>query len=169
MPQTFSTWSQVHRRLKLWLHVIIQWSPFLNWNVLPRVLLLTTCTGYTNRPTLPTWCPWLPVLGHTSQNSGVTIIKILKVPSGQIESAWEWYHWIGLKKSSSAIGFWFLIWVMNFLKKLWSCNPLHSKMNSTSCLFGSRFVWAQTATFSAESCSKNARKSTFVLWITTRE
>jgi hypothetical protein len=24
--------------------------------------------------------------------------RTLKVPSGQIGSAWEWYHWLGLKK-----------------------------------------------------------------------
>jgi hypothetical protein len=42
-------------------------------------------------------------------------------------------------------------------------------MNPTSCLFGSRFVWAQTAIFSAEPRSKNAEKSTIVLWITARE
>jgi hypothetical protein len=37
-------------------------------------------------------------------------------------------------------------------------------MNPTS-LFGSRFVWAQTAIFSAEPCSKNAGKSSIVLKI----
>ncbi len=36
-------------------------------------------------------------------------------------------------------------------------------MIPTSCLFGSRFVWAQTAIFSAELCSKNAGKSSIVL------
>ncbi len=29
----------------------------------------------------------------------------LKVPSGQIKIVWEWYHWIGLESTSTAIGF----------------------------------------------------------------
>jgi hypothetical protein len=33
------------------------------------------------------------------------IIKYLKVPSGQIGSTWEWYHWIGLEKDINR--FWF--------------------------------------------------------------
>jgi hypothetical protein len=36
------------------------------------------------------------------------IIKIqnfLKVPSGQIGSAWEWYHWIGLEKDINSYMF----------------------------------------------------------------
>jgi hypothetical protein len=56
-----------------------------------------------------------------------------------------------------------------FLKKLQSSEPLHSEMNPTLCLFGSRSVWAQTALFSAEPCSKNAEKTTIVLCFTARE
>jgi hypothetical protein len=43
---------------------------------------------------------------------------------------------------------------LNFEKK--NSEPLHTKMNPTSCLFGSRFVWTQTMIFSAEPCFKNA-------------
>jgi len=47
------------------------------------------------------------------------------------------------------------------------CIPIRvQKKNPTSFLFGSWFVWAQTMIFSAEPCSKNAGKSTIVLWIT---
>jgi hypothetical protein len=42
-------------------------------------------------------------------------------------------------------------------------------MNPTSCLFGSRLACAQFAIFSAEPCSKNARETSIVLWITARE
>ncbi len=39
---------------------------------------------------------------HSPHPASKSVIKILgislKVPSGQIGSAWEWYHWIGLKK-----------------------------------------------------------------------
>ena len=37
---------------------------------------------------------------------------------------------------------------MNFWKKLWSSEPLHSKINPTSCLFGSRYVYLQTVILS---------------------
>jgi hypothetical protein len=47
-----------------------------------------------------------------------------------------------------------------------SSEPLHAKMNPTSCLFGSWFACAQTAIFSAEPCSKNAGETSVVLWIT---
>ncbi len=69
---------------------------------------------------------------------------VIGIPSGQIGSAWEWYHWIGLKKSSTTIGFWFFNFSYEFLKKLWSSEPLHSKINPTSCLFGSWFVYLGT-------------------------
>ncbi len=46
-----------------------------------------------------------------------------------------------------------------------SSEPLHAKMNPTSCLFGSQFASAQTATFSAKRCSKNAGETSIVLWI----
>ncbi len=42
----------------------------------------------------------------------------LKVSSGQIRSAWEWYHWIGHDKDISHNGFLiFLILVLNVRKK----------------------------------------------------
>jgi hypothetical protein len=43
--------------------------------------------------------------------------------SGQIGSAWEWYHWIGLERTSTAIGFWFLISVLDIWNdfKVLSC------------------------------------------------
>ncbi len=78
-------------------------------------------------------------------------------------------HLLLTLKLPSAIDFWFLNLSCEFLKKLQSSEPLHSKMNPSSCLFGSRFVWAQTAIFPAEPCSKNAGKSTIILWITARE
>ncbi len=41
----------------------------------------------------------------------------LKGPSGQIRSAWEWYHWRGLGKTSTAIIFSFLILNLSFSKE----------------------------------------------------
>ncbi len=37
----------------------------------------------------------------------------LKVPSGQIGSAWEWYHWIGLEKDINRYMFDFFILILN--------------------------------------------------------
>jgi hypothetical protein len=68
-----------------------------------------------------------------------------------------------LKKPSTAIGFGFLNFSLEFLKKLQSSELFHSKMNPTSCLFTSRVVWAQTAICSSETGSKNAGKTTVVL------
>ncbi len=52
----------------------------------------------------------------------------LKVPSGQTGSAWEWYHWRGLKKVFSPTDFWFLIFSFEYLKRLQSSESLHTKM-----------------------------------------
>ncbi len=45
---------------------------------------------------------FLEALIGLAQNMSVhleAVKALLKVPSsGQIRSAWEWYHWIGLKK-----------------------------------------------------------------------
>jgi hypothetical protein len=42
------------------------------------------------------------------------------------------------------------------LIRVQSSEPIHAKINPTSCLFGSWFACAQTVIFSAEPCSKNA-------------
>jgi hypothetical protein len=46
-----------------------------------------------------------------------------------------------LKRTSIAIGFRFFNFSSEYLKRLQSYELLHTKMNLTSCLFGSRFVW----------------------------
>jgi hypothetical protein len=44
-------------------------------------------------------------------------------------------------------------------------------MNPTSCLFGSRFAWAQTEIFSAKPCSKILERHQlfFGLWLANKE
>jgi hypothetical protein len=69
-----------------------------------------------------------------------------------------------LKRTSTAIGFLFFIFDLEYLIRVQSCEPLHAKMNPTSCLFGSQFVGAQTTIFSTEPCSKNAGEILIVLW-----
>jgi hypothetical protein len=40
-----------------------------------------------------------------------------KVPSGQIGSTWEWYHWIGLEKNINCyIGAWFFNFTLEYVK-----------------------------------------------------
>ncbi len=81
----------------------------------------------------------------------------LKVPSGQIGSAWEWYHWIGLDKDINRYRFLFFIFDLEYLIRVQNSEPLHSKLNPTSCLFGLWLECTKTTIFSAELCSKNAR------------
>jgi hypothetical protein len=45
-----------------------------------------------------------------------------------------------LKRASTAIGFGFFHFSFEYLKRLQSSEPLHTKMNPPSCLFGSWFV-----------------------------
>jgi hypothetical protein len=74
-----------------------------------------------------------------------------------------------LKRTSTAIGFLFFIFDLEYLMRFQSSDLLHAKMNPTSCLFGSQFACAQTPIFSLEPCSKNAGETLIVLWITARE
>ncbi len=90
----------------------------------------------------------------------------LKIQSGQIGSAWErchWIQWIGpLKKSSTAIGFWFFNFSYDFFFKLQSSVPLHSKTNHG--LYGHKPQSFQPHTV-LQKCRKN---NTIVLWIKAR-
>ncbi len=97
------------------------------------------------------------------------LLQLLKVPSDQIGSAWEWYHWIGLEKDINHYRFFIFIFYFEYLIRLPSSAPLHTKINPTSCLFGSRFASAQTVIFPAELCSKNAGKISIVLSVTALE
>ena len=72
-----------------------------------------------------------------------------------------------LKRTSTAIDF--FIFDIEYLIRVQSSELLHSKMNPTSYLFGSRFACAQTTIFSAELCPKNAGETSIVLWITVHE
>jgi hypothetical protein len=74
-----------------------------------------------------------------------------------------------VKRTSIAVGFLFFIFDLLYLIRVKSSEPLHAKMNPTSCLFGSQFACAQTVIFSAKPCSKNAGDKSFVLWITAHE
>jgi hypothetical protein len=73
-----------------------------------------------------------------------------------------------LKRTSTASGF-FIIFDLEYLIRVHSSEPLHAKMNPTSCIFGSQFTCAQTGIFSVEPCSITAGEKSIVLWITAGE
>ncbi len=85
--------------------------------------------------------------------------KYLKVPSGQIGSAWEWYHWIGLEKDINRYTvFWFFNFDLEFLKRLQSSGPLHTKIHIilllvgiTGCMVTNRNLFRQTG---LQKCGK---------------
>jgi hypothetical protein len=56
------------------------------------------------------------------------------------------------------------------LKKLQSYEPLHSKMNPTSCLFESRFVWHKPQSFPPNRDPKmpESQQLFFGLWLLSR-
>ncbi len=95
----------------------------------------------------------------------------LKVPSGQIGSSWDWYHWIGLEKDINRYRFLIFFSKISFeyLKRLQSSEPLHTKMTLiilfvgiTGCMGTNRNLFRQTVL-------QNAGESTIVLRITARE
>jgi hypothetical protein len=87
---------------------------------------------------------------------------------------WDPYYIIkdskkGLEKDINRYRFYYFIFDLEYLIRVQSSEPLHAKMNPTSCFFGSWFACAQTAIFTAEPCSKNVEETSIVLWITARE
>ncbi len=66
------------------------------------------------------------LLGSTSHPSGSIFSQdenqALKVQSGQIGSAWEWYHWIGLEKDiiHYRLFFYFRSWIFDKSSKFWA-------------------------------------------------
>ncbi len=55
-------------------------------------------------------------LGERSTIVHIFFNAVLKVPSGQIGSAWEWHHWINLVKDINHYVFWFFISFLNIWK-----------------------------------------------------
>ncbi len=86
----------------------------------------------------------------------------LKVPSGQIGSGWEWYHCIGHKKDTNCYMFLIFNFDLEYLRRVQSSEPLHTKMPLIILLVGITGCMA-------EPCSKNAGESTIVLVITACE
>ncbi len=88
-----------------------------------------------------------PAIIHIRMNNICKFFS-LKVPAGQIWSAWEWYHCMYTSpwKGHQPLKFFLiLISLFNIWKRLQSSELLHAKLNPTSCLFGSQF--AQNSVF----------------------
>jgi hypothetical protein len=88
-----------------------------------------------------------------------------KVKPGQIGSAWEWSHWIGLKKSSTAISFWF--WILEKFSKFWAAS--HENASNPPSYSAHGLHVHKPRSFPLNRAPQKARKSTIVLWITARE
>ncbi len=59
------------------------------------------------------------------------VLPQLKVPSGQIGSTWEWYHWIGIEKNinSYRLLIIFLNFDLEYLRRFQSSEPPNTKHN----------------------------------------
>jgi hypothetical protein len=68
----------------------------------------------------------------------ILYILHLKVPSGLMGSAWEWYHWIGLGKRHQPLQ------VFDFLILILNSEPHHTKMHLILLLVGIMGWWSQT-------------------------
>ncbi len=79
---------------------------------------------------------------------------VLRVPSGQIWSAWDWYHWIGLEKEINRYRFWiFFISVLKIWKDFkvlssfiqnWIQSPAcsdHGLYRILSSYWMAHFIW----------------------------
>jgi hypothetical protein len=59
-----------------------------------------------------------------------------------------------MKRTSTALGFLFFIFDLEYLIRVQSSEPLHARMNPTSCLFRSLFACAQTQSFLSNRAPK---------------
>jgi hypothetical protein len=79
----------------------------------------------------------------------------LKVPSSQIGSTWEWYHWIGLEKDINRYRFWIFLFHSWIFEKTWKFWDASCKNESNLLL-----VWI---TVCIESCLSIGWR-TFLEW-----
>ncbi len=70
-----------------------------------------------------TTTPSYPAKSHPFRSTGVLnslsryeVFYFLKVPSGRIGSAWEWYHWIGLGKDINGYRFFYHKYLSRFMQ-----------------------------------------------------
>ncbi len=84
------------------------------------------------------WCPFQGLSNGTlscRSNLAGRYSVPLKVQSGQIGSAWEWYYWIGLKKDINCymvLIFLFWSWIFENSSKFWAASYKNAS-NPPSC------------------------------------
>ncbi len=83
----------------------------------------------------------------------------LKVLSGQIWSAWKWYHWIAQGRTSIAIYFNFFKFKLEFFIVFKVLIRFIQKYLQTSYFLGSRVVCVQTAIFFIQPGLQKTRES----------
>ncbi len=85
----------------------------------------------------------------------------LKIPSGQIGSAWEWYHWIGLEKDINH-------YIFEKTSKFWATSCKKAS-NPPDCSVRGLHVLKPQSFLPNRACSKNAGEISIVLWISARK
>jgi hypothetical protein len=74
-------------------------------------------------------------LSYRPARLGILFQGSLKVPSGQIRSAWECYHWIGIEKDINRnmfLIFEFQFWILKTTSKFWAA-PCKKASNPPAC------------------------------------
>ncbi len=97
------------------------------------------------------------VLGHETLKKYVSLYKILckllnknlRYRPARLDLNESGIIGKPLKRTSTAICFWFFNLTIEYFKRLQSSEPLHAKLNPTSCLFGLRFAYLQAVIFFA--------------------
>jgi hypothetical protein len=98
--------------------------------------------------------------------------RVLKEPSSQIGSAWEWYDWIVLEKDINSYRFSiFFKFYLEIFKRLQSSEPLHTKIHLILLLVGITGCMATNRNLFPPNWSPKMRESqqlSFGLWLVRR-
>jgi hypothetical protein len=120
--------------------------------------------GYVKSNPIPENFPLIFLGGFADffwESSG--ILYFLEIESGT--------YWIGLKKWSTALGFWFFNLVLNFWRDFKVLSRFIQKRIQPLACSDRGLCGHKPRSFPLTSCSKNAGKplSSIVLWMTARE
>ncbi len=128
--------------------------------------IISQLTGrWQPRPPLHPFClPPIRCLDCGLDKLNTTNAHVLKVPSGQIGSAWEWYHWIGIKKDINRYMIFFWSWIFEKSSKIWAAsykNESNPRLAGTTVCLES-FLPIAWRTF---ICWKNPKCCSILVWI----
>ncbi len=85
----------------------------------------------------------------------------VKVPSGQIRSAWEWYHWIGQEKGINHYRFLIFLLTLN-------SEPLHTKIHLIILLLRQAGFMCTNHNLFIQTGPQKCRPYPFFVWRTAR-